>query len=156
MLEKTLEEEDSFHKRWLMKINEVTRIDTVIEFLDTYMKPLPFIVQACLSTVFISVVPILLIWFISKLLLTAGDKVNEGFTNIMLSFALGGLLGDVFFHTLPHLNEGHSHSHDHSHHAHNTTDGHKHDEGHGHKHSVEDMMINLVVIGGIMTFFLIE
>jgi len=55
-----------------------------------------------------------------------------------ISFAIGGLLGDVFFHTLPHMNagEGHGHSHDHSsdekakggEHA-----GHDHGhEGHGH------------------------
>jgi ABC-type nickel/cobalt efflux system permease component RcnA len=51
----------------------------------------------------------------------------------MISFAVGGLLGDVFFHTLPHLNEGsHSHGHDH-HHDHEHTHEHNHG-GHGHSH----------------------
>jgi hypothetical protein len=45
----------------------------------------------------------------------------------MIAFAIGGLLGDVFFHTLPHLNESQGHSHDHDHHDH----GHG---GHGHSH----------------------
>jgi len=48
----------------------------------------------------------------------------------LISFAIGGLLGDVFFHTLPHLssNEGDSHGHSHSH-----GHGHGH-ERHGHSH----------------------
>ena len=62
-----------------------------------------------------------------------GDgKKSENITYILLSFALGGLLGDVFFHTIPHLSSGHSHDHGHSH------DGESH--GHaGHAHSEEDM-----------------
>lgn len=51
----------------------------------------------------------------------------------MIAFAIGGLLGDVFFHTLPHLSTGHSHDHSHDHH-------HAHDhghEGHGHSHDPE-------------------
>lgn len=60
---------------------------------------------------------------------------------------MGGLLGDVFFHTLPHLSEGHSHDHAHDH-------GHEH--GHGHAHSVDDMMTNLIIVFGIWVFFLLE
>jgi len=43
-----------------------------------------------------------------------------------ISFAIGGLLGDVFFHTLPHMSaggHGHSHDHDSGEHA-----GHGHDD----------------------------
>ena len=76
------------------------------------------------------------------------EKSRERSTYLLLSFAMGGLLGDVFFHTIPHLSEGHSHSHDHSHHDH----GH----GHGHAHSEEDMQTNLIIIVGIMVFFLLE
>ena len=65
------------------------------------------------------------------------------FTHIFLSFAMGGLLGDVFFHTLPCLkatqthDHSHVHSHDHSH-DHSHEHDHSHDEvtsGHGHDHS---------------------
>lgn len=48
-----------------------------------------------------------------------GDDSREYFTSILLSFAMGGLLGDVFFHTLPHLQEG---THDHGH-SHGSSDG---------------------------------
>lgn len=33
----------------------------------------------------------------------------------MIAFATGGLLGDVFFHTLPHLNASMSSKHEHQH-----------------------------------------
>ena len=71
------------------------------------------------------------------------ERSREKFVHILLSFALGGLLGDVFFHTLPHLMESNStHSHgDHS--------------GH-HHHSEETMNNNLVIIFGLLAFFLIE
>jgi len=72
--------------------------------------------------------------------------LRESVICYLIAFAVGGLLGDVFFHTLPHLNsnQDHSHSHDHSH------------EGHGHQHDPKEMMMNLIIIGGIVTFFLIE
>ena len=56
----------------------------------------------------------------------------------MIAFAVGGLLGDVFFHTLPHMNSkshGDSHDHAHEHHGHDHGD-HRHDHGdHGHSHN---------------------
>jgi len=48
----------------------------------------------------------------------------------MISFAIGGLLGDVFFHTLPHISEssgGHDHSHSHDHNDSAEGKGHSHD-----------------------------
>jgi hypothetical protein len=53
--------------------------------------------------------------------------MKENVICYLISFAIGGLLGDVFFHTLPHLSEGNGH--DHSHHDH-----HHQEEGHGHSH----------------------
>ena len=53
----------------------------------------------------------------------------------MLAFALGGLLGDVFFHTLPHLNLNKD----------NSTNNHE-----------QTLYVNLIIIVGILTFFLIE
>lgn len=77
------------------------------------------------------------------------ERHREAFVHILLSFALGGLLGDVFFHTLPHIMEGHSHgAHDHAHdHGHGS---------HGHHHSEELMQTNLIIILGLVVFFLIE
>ncbi len=58
-------------------------------------------------------------------------------------------MGDVFFHTLPHLSSSHGddhddHDHDHSH------------QGHSHSHDPEQMINNAIIIAGIVTFFLIE
>lgn len=75
----------------------------------------------------------------------------------MIAFAVGGLLGDVFFHTLPHMNaKGHggSHSNTHEDHIH---EGHEHaHEGHEHSHNPEEMQNNMIIIIGILTFFIIE
>jgi len=67
-----------------------------------------------------------------------------------ISFAIGGLLGDVFFHTLPHMNAG-GHGDAHGHEGHGDAHGH---EGHG--HSEEEVQINFIIIIGILAFFLIE
>jgi len=75
------------------------------------MRPLPFLAQSLISTTFISVVPIFLIYGLSSCFLK-NEKSVDKVTSILLSFAMGGLLGDVFFHTLPHLSGG-GHSHDH-------------------------------------------
>jgi zinc transporter ZupT len=61
----------------------------------------------------------------------------------LISFAIGGLLGDVFFHTIPHMSSGHSHDH-------------SQDNSSEHAHSIEDMANNALIIGGIVVFFLIE
>jgi hypothetical protein len=73
----------------------------------------------------------------------------------MIAFAVGGLLGDVFFHTLPHMNaKGHGESHSHEDHIH---EGHEHShEGHEHSHNPEEMQNNMIIIIGILTFFIIE
>jgi len=73
-------------------------------------------------------------------------------TLYMISFAIGGLLGDVFFHTLPHISSSsqHGHSHDHDHHIHGS------EEGHSHSHDPQQMKDNFVIILGIIGFFLIE
>jgi zinc transporter ZupT len=82
----------------------------------------------------------------------------------LISFAIGGLLGDVFFHTLPHLNSGHSHDvhanddhHNHDHVVGLNEHTHSHDEaGHGHTHNAKEMCNNSIIIMGIIIFFLIE
>jgi zinc transporter 7 len=70
---------------------------------------------------------------------------------VLLSFAVGGLLSDVFLHLIPHAlhssgsgEGGHSHSHSHSH---------SHDEGEGEDLS---MVVGLGVLAGLLTFFIVE
>ena len=69
----------------------------------------------------------------------------------MISFAIGGLLGDVFFHTLPHISEVHNHNSDEGH----EHSGHDHSHA-GHSHSTTEMLNNFLIIIGIVSFFLIE
>ena len=76
----------------------------------------------------------------------------------MISFAIGGLLGDVFFHTLPHISEAHNHNshegHDHEHSINNHS--HTDHSNSGHSHSGTEMLNNFLIIIGIVSFFLIE
>jgi TctA family transporter len=96
----------------MMHISELTGFCCIMSSLDAILKPLPYLAQSLLSTLFISVVPIFLIYLMNSFM---PEKSRDKFVHILLSFALGGLLGDVFFHTLPHLMEsGNSHT-DHSH-----------------------------------------
>lgn len=84
-------------------------------------------------------------------------KVSKAQLNVMVAFAVGGLLGDVFLHLIPHALEAqassgsgsneHGHSHGHSH-------GHLHEEESG--EHVHDLTVGLAVLGGILSFFLIE
>lgn len=96
--------------------------------------------QSLLSTVFISVVPIFFIYGLN-LLFMASPWLKESLLYYLISFAIGGLLGDVFFHTIPHMSKGHDHSHG---------------SASGHSHSSEDLANNAIVVAGILAFFLIE
>lgn len=77
---------------------------------------------------------------------------REKLTLYMIAFAVGGLLGDVFFHTLPHMSAEHGHGHGHSHEADIHT--HNHTEHHGHSHAGMDD--NIMIVVGILTFFVLE
>jgi hypothetical protein len=112
------------------------------------MKPLPTQAQSVISTIFISVVPIFMIYALN-LAFMSNKESRERITLYMLGFAIGGLLGDVFFHTLPHMSAEHGHHEN----ANNVTEHHHHDH-HGHSHAgLED---NIMIIVGILTFFVIE
>ena len=132
--------EPNIHKRIMLQLSELTGFCCIMNSLDAVLKPLPFLAQSLLSTTFISVVPIFLIYLMNSMIT---ERSRDKFVHILLSFALGGLLGDVFFHTLPHLMESNS-SHSHADHT-----------GH-HHHSEEAMNNNLVIIFGLLVFFLIE
>lgn len=99
-------------------------------------------VRALSSTVFISIVPFFILFFIP----IDGSVEKQPLLKILLSFASGGLLGDAFLHLIPHAlaphDDGHGHSHSHS-----------HEEGH---HEPHDMTVGLGVLGGIITFLVVE
>ena len=102
-----------------------------MELFNRLIKPLPDTAQALFSTLFISVVPIFVIYLLNVFFLSR-PSIRDSVIYYLLSFAIGGLLGDVFFHTLPHLSGGsHDHGlHDHSHGSHGD---HGHGD-HGHQH----------------------
>ena len=82
--------------------------------------------QAMLATLFISAAPILLLLFIP----IHNAAQSRPFLNILLAFAMGGLLGDVFLHLLPHTfnphdHSAHDHDHDHDHAPHSHSHGFK-------------------------------
>ena len=100
-------------------------------------------IQAMGSTLLISAAPFFILFFVPL----DNTKEREPFLKILLSFASGGLLGDAFLHliphALPHAHEHHDHDHSHGHGG--------HEEGHSH-----DMSVGLCVLGGIITFLLVE
>ncbi|KAJ1862881.1 hypothetical protein LPJ78_004411 [Coemansia sp. RSA 989] len=114
--------------------------------------------SSLLATFYISLFP-------NLILFATPSSIPNKVLRIMVGFAVGGLLGDVFLHLLPHMfGNGHDHSHDqdhsHSHdHVRNTVygctiflglivffsvdkfmrllgSGHSHSHGHSHDHSV--------------------
>ena len=66
------------------------------------LKPLSKLAQAVASTVFISVVPIFFIYALNTAFLS-NKETKDTIVLYGISFAIGGLLGDVFFHTLPEM-----------------------------------------------------
>ena len=104
------------------------------------------------ATAFISTVPNLLLVLVPVEALLRKPKLG-GITygNIMLAFAAGGILGDVFIHSLPHLLEKHEHGHlEHGH------DEHGHDE-HGHDHDHQHgLYVGLLVLIGYVIFYVAE
>lgn len=99
-------------------------------------------VRALGSTVFISIVPFLILFFIP----IDGTIEKQPLLKVLLSFASGGLLGDAFLHLIPHAlvasteEGGHSHSHSHD----------------GEHHEPHDLTVGLGVLGGIITFLVVE
>ncbi|KAJ1719371.1 hypothetical protein LPJ53_005859 [Coemansia erecta] len=101
---------------------------------------------ALLATFYISLFP-------NLILFATPSSIPNSALRIMVGFAVGGLLGDVFLHLLPHMfssehDHGHGHSHDH---------GHDHDHGHAHvgehaRHTV----FGCTIFFGLMMFFVVD
>ncbi|CAH0404876.1 unnamed protein product [Chilo suppressalis] len=101
-------------------------------------------VKALSSTIFISIVPFFILFFIP----IDGTVEKQPLLKILLSFASGGLLGDAFLHLIPHalvpLEQGAGHSHSHSH------------SDNSESHGPHDSTVGLGVLGGIITFLVVE
>lgn len=126
------------------------------------------------ATGIISIFPTLVLPFIPLTHSVNGvTSLNKGVHKLLLSFAAGGLLGEVFLHSLPHLLEHHDHfsssssnsisNHDQYHqHAQNEEDAHdKHTHSHAHGNGVrleegEVMRICLWILAGFLLFFISE
>ena len=94
----------NFHKRWVQQVLLATNAYALFDRVYFIMKNLPNYLQSVVSTVFISVVPIFLI-YIMNLVIRQNRKEKSASFYYMIAFAIGGLLGDVFLHTLPHMSE---------------------------------------------------
>ena len=109
---------------------------------------------ALIATGLISLLPNLLLFLLpSSIFATERKSKQLNVSNILLAFAVAGLLGDVFLHILPHMLVPHDHHHGHDHHQHDHTshnthvmtlndhdnhhDGedHAHEDEHAHEHS---------------------
>jgi hypothetical protein len=94
-----------------------TKAESAMNMLNDVIKPLPDTAQALASTLFISIVPIFFIYLLNLVFLSK-PSLRDTLIYYLISFAVGGLLGDVFFHTLPHLGQPNGSAHSHDHHAH--------------------------------------
>ena len=125
-------------------------------------------VNAYAATLIISLIPNLILFLIPSKVLISDVKAKFNFQNISLSFAAGGLLGDVFLHILPDLffkDAGHHDHHDsHEHHEHNHE--HNHECNH-HDHTIttwfqsflkehHSLYIGLLILAGFLIFIAIE
>jgi len=160
--ESLFDEHSSYHSKLLSDIMRWTRFDEFLNFVNTVMKPLPTMAQSIVSTLFISIVPIFLIYCLNILFLSS-PSIKQAVIYYLIAFAIGGLLGDVFFHTIPHMSHSHGgeHEHEHAHEEHSHDHGHDHHEHehHGHEHhghSEAEMINNSIIVLGIIVFFIIE
>ncbi|CAO3612093.1 unnamed protein product [Cunninghamella echinulata] len=103
-----------------------------------FLFPGSAMVNSLLATAYISIFPNLLLYFVPP-------DINTDALNVLVSFAVGGLLGDVFLHLLPHAFLG------------------EHEEGHSHSHSAvveidnkKNVLIGLGIFGGFFFFFVMD
>ncbi|OMH86226.1 Zinc transporter SLC39A7 [Zancudomyces culisetae] len=89
--------------------------------------------SSILATFYISLFPNLVLLVVPK-------NLSERSLRLMVSFAIGGLLGDVFFHLLPHIFHGESHSDSH---------------GHGDE-AVRNTVLGLGIFFGLLTFMVVD
>lgn len=106
---------------------------------------------ALTSTALISAAPFLILYFIPL----ENASEHSSLLKVLLSFASGGLLGDAFLHLIPHAVTPHTHHHHHDNESHTHDHAHDHPHEHAHDH-MQDMVVGLWVLGGIITFLVVE
>ncbi|KAJ1814794.1 hypothetical protein LPJ75_002623, partial [Coemansia sp. RSA 2598] len=97
-----------------------------------------------LATFYISLFP-------NLVLFATPSSIPNSALRIMVGFAVGGLLGDVFLHLMPHMFAG-EHEHEH---------GHGHGYGHGGQHAhvsehVRNTVFGCTIFLGLMVFFVVD
>ncbi|KAI8093353.1 Zinc/iron permease [Halteromyces radiatus] len=101
----------------------------------SFLFPGNAMVNSLLATAYISIFPNLLLYFVPP-------DINTASLNTLVSFAVGGLLGDVFLHLLPHAFLG-EHD-DHSHTALVEVD------------NKQNVLVGLGIFGGFFFFFIMD
>ncbi|KAI7859075.1 ZIP zinc transporter-domain-containing protein [Circinella umbellata] len=98
-----------------------------------YLFPGNAMVNSLLATAYISIFPNLLLYFVPP-------DINTSSLNVLVSFAVGGLLGDVFLHLLPHAFLG------------------EHGEGGEavHVNEQKNVLIGMGIFGGLFFFFVMD
>ncbi|KAJ1719200.1 hypothetical protein LPJ61_006356, partial [Coemansia biformis] len=94
--------------------------------------------SSLLATIYISLFP-------NLILFATPSAIPSRALRVMVGFAVGGLLGDVFLHLLPHMFAG------------------EHDHGHGHSHADDDggdhvrnTVYGCAIFLGLMVFFAVD
>ncbi|PIA19586.1 Zip-domain-containing protein [Coemansia reversa NRRL 1564] len=109
---------------------------------DVFPKGNPAL-SSLLATFYISLFP-------NLILFATPSSIPNKVLRVMVGFAVGGLLGDVFLHLLPHMfagEHGHGHGHSHSH-------GHEHGETSG--DHVRNTVYGCTIFLGLMVFFSVD
>jgi zinc transporter 7 len=109
----------------------------------------------------ISTLPTAILFFLPNFGNGRTATESHGATKLMLSFAVGGMLGDVFLHLIPHLlvpHDHHSSSHegDHHHESHDHHDHHHESHGHDGHHDDLAMRVGALILAGFFLFYLSE
>ena len=124
------------------------------------------LVHALTATAIISLIPNVLLFAVPVELLTKPLSNGINMRYVLLAFAAGGMLGDVFLHSIPHLLgahdhdshdhvDVHAHEHKHEHHEHSRGHGHGAQDGDGDKHD-EILQAGLMLLLGYLVFFVSE
>ncbi|KAI8994503.1 Zinc/iron permease [Pilobolus umbonatus] len=114
--------------------------------------------NSILATSYISIIPNLLLYFVPP-------NIKPSTLNLLVNFAVGSLLGDVFLHLIPHAfmehedshiediihasHDHHIHHHGHDHHDYMPVE-HHHDDSH---HDYKSLLIGMSIFLGMFIFY---
>lgn len=113
--------------------------------LDALLAGVPVEAKALGATLLISLAPLAILGLVP----IASAREDAPLLRVLLAFAAGGLLGDVFLHLLPHAQASGGTGGAHGGHSHG-------DHAEGHAHSLADISVGMWVLAGIAIFLVIE